>query len=197
MRDQPAIRSASPEEADATVSCLVAAFLTDPIARFAWHSPHAHLDGMARTAHAFGGGAFGAGTAFVDESFCGAALWLPPGIHPDGEALDRAFRETASPDTLDDLLGTFDEMDRWHPEQPHWYLPLVGVEPHAQGRGLGAALMRHAVAQADAAGLPAYLESSNPRNISLYLRHGFEVLGEIQVGAGPVVTPMIRSPRGG
>ena len=28
----------------------------------------------------------------------------------------------------------------------------------------------------------AYLESSNPRNIPLYERHGFEALGEIQVG---------------
>jgi hypothetical protein len=41
----------------------------------------------------------------------------------------------------------------------------------------------------------AYLESSNPRNIPLYQRHGFEAMGEIQVGAAPVVTPMIREPR--
>jgi hypothetical protein len=39
------------------------------------------------------------------------------------------------------------------------------------------------------------LESSNPKNISLYLRHGFEVIGEIQVGSSPVVTPMIRNPQ--
>ena len=44
-------------------------------------------------------------------------------------------------------------------------------------------------------GALAYLESSNPRNISLYERHGFEVMGEIQVGAGPLMTPMLRQPR--
>ena len=49
--------------------------------------------------------------------------------------------------------------------------------------------------RADAAGLPAYLESSNPRNISLYERHGFEIMGRIQVGDGPLVTPMLRPPR--
>ena len=55
--------------------------------------------------------------------------------------------------------------------------------------------MSHAVARSDKDGLPAYLESSNPKNISLYERHGFEVMGKIQVGAGPLVTPMLRRPR--
>jgi len=74
-------------------------------------------------------------------------------------------------------------------------LPLVGVDPIAQGRGYGALLMRHAAHRFDAEGVPAYLESSNPRNISLYLRHGFEILGTIQVGDSPTVTPMLRRPR--
>jgi ribosomal protein S18 acetylase RimI-like enzyme len=72
---------------------------------------------------------------------------------------------------------------------------MIGVEPHAQGRGLGAELMGHAQARCDRDGALAYLESSNPRNISLYLRHGFEILGEIRVGAAPPVTPMLRRPQ--
>ena len=113
----------------------------------------------------------------------------------DGGAVENVFRETAQSEHLDDLLATFEKMDEWHPDEEHWYLPIVGVEPNAQGRGLGGALMRHATARADAQGVPAYLESSNPRNISLYERHGFEVMGEIQIGAGPLVTPMLRRPR--
>ena len=127
--------------------------------------------------------------------FCGAALWLPPGVHPDDEALKKVFRDTAKHEHLDDLLATFEKMDEWNPDEPHWYLPLVGVEPNAQGRGLGGALMRHAVARCDQEDAVAYLESSNPRNISLYERHGFEVMGEIQVGLAPPVTPMLRQPR--
>ncbi len=96
---------------------------------------------------------------------------------------------------MDDLLGTFEKMEQWHPEEPHWYLPIIGVEPNAQGKGLGAELMRHAVVRCDQERALAYLESSNPRNISLYLRHGFEVMGEIRVGAGPLVTLMLRRPR--
>jgi ribosomal protein S18 acetylase RimI-like enzyme len=98
----------------------------------------------------------------------------------------------AKPEHLDDLLATFEKMEQGHPEEPHWYLPLIGVEPNAQANGLGAELMRHAVTRCDQKGALAYLESSNPRNISLYLRHGFAVMGEIRIGAAPVVTPMLR-----
>jgi hypothetical protein len=41
----------------------------------------------------------------------------------------------------------------------------------------------------------AYLESSNPKNIPLYERHGFELLGTIQVGTSPPIFPMLRTPR--
>ena len=142
------IRSATPDETAETIGCIVAAFLTDPLGRFAWPSPHQYLTGMALVARAFGGASFEQGTADVTANFCGAALWLPPGVHPDGEAVEQAFRDTAEPAHLDDLLGTFEKMDEWHPEERHWYLPLVGVEPNAQGRGLGGALMRHATARA-------------------------------------------------
>jgi len=189
------IRSARQDEMSQTVACIVAAFITDPIGRFAWPSPHQYLEGMALAARAFAGASFEHGTADVTADFCGAGLWLPPGVHPESEALEKVFRDTAKSEHLDDLLATFEKMDEWHPEESHWHLPLVGVEPNAQGRGLGGALMRHATARADEDGMLAYLESSNPRNISLYERHGFEVMGKIQIGAGPLVTPMLRRPR--
>jgi hypothetical protein len=59
--------------------------------------------------------------------------------------------------------------------------------------GFGGALMKEALVLIDEQGLPSYLESSNPRNISLYERHGFEVMGTIQFGTSPVITPMIRT----
>lgn len=189
------IRSASASEMPQAVSTVVAAFVTDPIARFALVTPHDYLLGMPRQVRAFAGGSFEHGTADVSTNFAGVALWLPPGVHPDGAALEREFRDTAETAHLDDLLATFEQMDRWHPEEPHWYLPMIGVEPNAQGSGVGGALMRQGVARCDRERAVAYLESSNPQNISLYQRHGFEVMGQIQVGVGPVVTPMLRHPR--
>ncbi|HVP28053.1 MAG TPA: N-acetyltransferase [Myxococcota bacterium] len=189
------VRSATLDEMPETVACIVAAFITDPLARFAAPSPHDYLRATPLVTREFAGASFEQGTAYVSADFCGAALWLPPGVHPNDEGLERVFRQYAKPEHLDDLLATFEIMGESHPDEPHWYLPMIGVEPNAQNRGLGWALMRHALARCDQEGLPAYLESSNPRNISLYERHGFEVMGQIQVGAGPVVTPMLRQPR--
>lgn len=85
--------------------------------------------------------------------------------------------------------------DSYHPEEPHWYLPLLGVDPLHHGKGLGSALMKHALAVCDQDNKFVYLESSNPKNIPLYERHGFEVLGTIQVSASPPIFPMLRKPR--
>ena len=58
----------------------------------------------------------------------------------------------------------------------------MGVDPSQQGKGFGSALLHHALIQCDCDSKLAYLESSNPKNIPLYQRHGFELLGTIQAG---------------
>jgi GNAT superfamily N-acetyltransferase len=189
------IRSATSEEMPRAVAAIVAAFLTDPPARFAWPSPHDYLMAMPVATREFAGTCFEHGTAYVTDDFCGAALWLPPGVQPDGEALERVFRDTAKREHLDDLLATFEKMDQSHPREAHWYLPQIGVEPNAQGRGLGTELMNHALARCDRERALAYLEASKPGNVPFYQRHGFEVIGQIQIGAAPPVTPMLRGPR--
>jgi GNAT superfamily N-acetyltransferase len=87
-------------------------------------------------------------------------------------------------------------MGRYRPQEPHWYLPFIGVEPSRQGRGLGGALLRSALARVDSEGLPAYLESTNPRYRPLHERHGFEAIGEIRIGTCPSIVPMLRRARG-
>jgi len=82
-----------------------------------------------------------------------------------------------------------------HPAEPHWYLAVLGVRREARGPGLGSALLTPGLARADVEGLPCYLESSNPRNVSLYERHGFEVTAEHWLPDGPVLTYMWRPAR--
>lgn len=121
-----------------------------------------------------------------------APCGCPPGVEPDEESLMRLLDENAPHDIKDDMPGIFEQMEKFHPTEPHWYLPLIGVDPVYQGAGLGSALMTEALKAVDRDGLIAYLESSNPRNISLYEHHGFEVIGEIQSGSSPVLRPMLR-----
>jgi GNAT superfamily N-acetyltransferase len=86
-------------------------------------------------------------------------------------------------------------MGAFHPTEPVWYLPLIGVEPEEQGRGYGAAMLRDILWLCDRDAVPAYLESSNSANLTLYRRHGFEQTGVIQAGSSPEMYPMIRRPR--
>ncbi|MGW0433875.1 GNAT family N-acetyltransferase [Micromonospora sp. NPDC003197] len=82
-----------------------------------------------------------------------------------------------------------------HPRaEPHWYLQQMVVVPQFRGRGLGGAMLRHQLARADAAGVPTYLEASNPRNRALYERYGFRPLGDpiALPDNGPHLQPMWR-----
>ena len=75
---------------------------------------------------------------------------------------------------------------------------MLGVVPAAQGTGTGGPLLQPVLDRCDAEGLPAYLESSNPRNWSFYARHGFVGGTPLDLPAGcPVVLPMRRAPRQG
>jgi ribosomal protein S18 acetylase RimI-like enzyme len=187
------IRTATKADAAAATSVLVLAFAADPMTRWSWPAAEAYLAHFPAAVRAFGGQAFDHGGAHLAEG--GAALWLPPGSGPDEEALGSLLERTAPARIRGDIAVILQGMGRYHPSEPHWYLPLIGVDPARQGRGVGSALMRHALAACDRDRLPAYLESSNPANIPLYERHGFERLGAIQSGESPTVVPMLRRPR--
>ncbi len=96
---------------------------------------------------------------------------------------------------MDERRGFSEQQAALHPEEPHWYLPLIGVDPAYQGRGLGSALLSHALALVDADKLPAYLEATTLDSRRLYERHGFEVVGEIQSGSSPTMYAMYRKAR--
>jgi ribosomal protein S18 acetylase RimI-like enzyme len=191
----PSVRPSSSAEISRVIDAIVLAFAADPIARWAWPEPHQYLSNMPDMARAFGGGAFRSNSAHRTDDYAGAALWLPPGVAPDDEALGAIIGRSLDEAMARDVGAMFEAMAKYHPQEPHWYLPLIGVDPAHQGKGYGAALLAPALAECDRSSTLAYLESTNPRNVSLYRRHGFEVLGTIQVGSSPPMTPMLRRPR--
>ena len=188
------VRRATELDQQAVIDVITLAFSTDPMARWAYPSPATYLAAMPPTVRAFGGNGFAHGTVHVVDGGAAAAMWLPPGVHPDTERLSALSEQHAPLERLRDMMRVFEQMDEYHPSEPFWYLPLIGVDPASQGRGYGSALLRYALEQCDRDGLPAYLESSNPRNIPLYARHGFAILGSIQAGSSPAIVPMLRRP---
>ena len=192
MRAQP-LSIASESEKERAVDTLVLAFTADPLMRWLYPDARQYLAHFPEFIAAFGGNAFAAQTAWSLDDCSAVALWLPAGTQQDADAITSVVAETVSPEKLEDILLVGLQVDEAHPEFAHWYLPFFGVDSALQGNGLGGALMKHCLGILDASGLPAYLETSNPRNIPFYERHGFEVTGEAQAGACPPVTFMLRA----
>jgi ribosomal protein S18 acetylase RimI-like enzyme len=143
---------------------------------------------------AFGGKAFEYNSAHFIGSYYGVALWLPPNVFPDVEEMISLLQSSGSEDAKRDGLEVFEKMSSYHPDQPHYYLPLLGVDPFHHGKGIGSILLQHAIVMFDLDNKFAYLESSNPKSIPFYKRHGFELLGTIQVKTSPPIFPMLRTP---
>jgi ribosomal protein S18 acetylase RimI-like enzyme len=189
------VRSATERDQQSVIDVITLAFSADPMARWAYPDAATYMAAMPAMARAFGGNGFPLGTVHIVDGGAAAAMWLPPGVHPDSERLTALTDQHCPRERLADMARVFDQMAGYHPPDPCWYLPLIGVDPACQGRGYGSALLRYALEQCDRDRLPAYLESSNPRNIPLYERHGFETIGSIQAGSSPTVVPMLRHPR--
>ena len=191
----PTVKIAAASEQAAVTDVVVLAFSTDPMARWSWPNPHQYLANFPRLVKAFGENAFTHGSAYYIEGYLGAALWLPPGVPTDEAALMNLAQDSIDRELQGDILAIFEQMGRYHPTEPHWFLPLIAVDPAQQGKGYGSALLQPVLTRCDREKKLAYLESSNPRNIPLYERYGFEVMGAIQAGTSPTLVPMLRKPR--
>lgn len=128
----------------------------------------------------------------------GVADWHPP-VAPDGVRI-RTVRQI--PRTLRALqlrnlpavARTLRRFRQFTPPFPHWHLAQIGVG--APSLGVGSQLLEYRLAEVDASGLPAYLESTSPSSRRLYERHGFRSLGTIALDSDVQVTPMLRPAHG-
>lgn len=189
---------AKPEQCDALARALARSFHDDPVTTWVFEDAEARpgyssaffgilLRRMAR--HEL---------TWTTEDEAGAAIWAPPGKWRESPLdLVRMARATMAglrPGVLT-KLSEMGRIERKHPSEPHLYLACLGVDAGRQGEGLGTALLAPGLARCDELGLPAYLESSNPRNVPLYERHGFEVTEETSLRDGPPIWLMWRERR--
>lgn len=170
------------------------AFAADPYVRWLLPDPYAYLESNREYVRLSSGPTFDHGSAHVIGDFLGAALWLPPGATVDSGPLQALNDRYCDAAVLPDFLRLLEESGAFRPATPHWYLTLIAVDPARRGQGFGSALLAHGLRMCDRDGLPAYLESTNRANLTLYTRFGFELLAELQVGNSPRRHPMLRRP---
>ena len=177
---------------DRTIATITIAFSNDPVARWVLPDPSRYLAYFPQFIRAFGGAALENGTADSIDDCGGVALWLGPGVDADEETMGALAAEAVPAAEQDSVFAFLGQMGEFHPTEPHWYLPLIGVDATRHGRGYGSALLRHALERCDRDRLPAYLEATSARSKALYERHGFEELGVIQANDSPPLWPMLR-----
>ena len=195
MKPAKVVTVASDADVDHAIATLVLAFGTDPVARWIYDDADHYLRHTPRLFRTLGTSSFAAGAAQRTTDGLGVALWLPPGVHGEDEPLEAIITETVAGEKRADVGAAFERTEQYRPTEAHWYLSLIGVEALHRNKGCGAALLEHGLLQCDREHRAAYLWSSNPQNISLYARHGFELIGTIQVGSSPPIFPMLRHAR--
>ena len=85
-------------------------------------------------------------------------------------------------------MAMMEAMEENHPREQHFYLTFVAVSAEYRGVGLGSRILKATLKQIDAAGMAAYVESSNPKNATFYERGGFVARKDIApVGAPPLI----------
>ncbi len=142
--------------------------------------------------------------AGVDAPEAAVALWTAPlgTSSPDNDTLRNAQTEAhfaTFAAQLGDriaLTGKLSESMRIHrPEEPHWYLGILGTHPDHQNQGVGSAVLQTMLAKTDRLGIGTFLESSNPKNYGFYQRHGYTSVDELTVEDSPPLLGFWRAAR--
>ncbi|MFE7169879.1 GNAT family N-acetyltransferase [Streptomyces sp. NPDC057616] len=201
MRTQRAFpaRSATPADVDAIVDTLTTAFFRDPLWGPAFPDEQRRAVQAAAMWRQCVTSALRYPWTLVTPGVEAAAVWIPPGgteLTPQEEdGLGALLTTAAGPDVAKSILEIYDQLDAAHPDEPCFYLSLLGVHDDHRGKGLGMGLLAECLARVDALGAPAYLESSNPANIDRYQSVGFAPRDTITIATGHVVTTMWRPAR--
>lgn len=185
-RNAFAPRKAARADLDDLAALLTDAFMDDPVLHWTLREGSAYPAALRRYFDfALAEQCVPSDQMWLSGDGCATAIWLPPAdLHvletPPREMLRLIprFLPILGVSRLFRAKSLAMVMDAEHPHEPHWYLYFLGVASHAQGRGLGSAMMEATLPMVDAERLPAYLDNSNPRNIPLYERYGFRVVSE-------------------
>jgi len=176
-------RFATPADAEAITRTVALAFADDPV----WSVALTGFDDRLAFWRYWVDGAlrFGLSTMIEgdDGEVAAVALWISPGEHDMAESalaeLEGLVRRELPPESVTHMLELWDRFDANHPtDPPHGYLNFLATHPDHRGAGIAQRLLAEALTRFDAAGIPTYLESTNPVNDHRYVRAGYTRLGD-------------------
>ncbi len=184
--------------ADAVSEMLADAFHEDPMQRWLFPVERRRRDRLSRyfrldIRHRLNDRS----VAHLADGGVGVAFWHSPGTWAPSVGAQLAIapallsvarhHPVAAPMLLREVMAA-------HPTVEHWYLSHLAVAPGRQGSGLGRALVRAGLSRADATGVGAYLETTNPDNLAFYRSLGFDLRETIEMKGAPEVWLLWRPP---
>jgi len=195
-------RTAVAADVEAVTETIALAFLDDPVWGPALRAPGGGGEHLRAFWRFFVEGAIPHGAVSLrvgpEGEAATVAVWLPPGVaeltDEQSADVDALMARTLTPAGFAAYQRLWELFDASHPhDRPHMYLSLLATHPGHRGRGIGQDLLSENLRAFDAAGLPAYLESTNPANDHRYRRAGFRPVGSFRSPIdGAVVTTMWR-----
>jgi len=192
-------RVATPADVDSIVETLTTAFFDDPLWGPAFPDKQHRAEQAAAMWRLYVTSAQRYPWTLVTPGVEAAALWIPPGgfeLTPEEQnGLDGLLVDTAGAEAAAAILRIYDQLEAAKPDEPCFFLTLLGTHDDHRGKGLGMGLLAESLRRIDALGAPAYLESSNPANLRRYESVGFTARDRLTTATGHVVTTMWRAPR--
>lgn len=199
MKRAPSIRKAELVDRANVVITLTAAFKDDAIIRYQFTDDATY---EAR-AGAFFGHYFDVrlegGEILVADDIAGAAMWNPPGGNRLGaDHVEQHWERNVVPALAPEEVARYNAfkkvLDAMTPDEPHWYLGLLGTRPDRQRTGLARSLLEPMLTRADEETMPVFLETGMPGNVEFYKRFAFETIAMDTVPGGLTVWGMVRRP---
>ena len=189
-----------------SVETLTRAFGEDPLVKFISPSVQNRESWLRSGMTLFYELSHRTGKVHTTENHEGVLCVIPPGSYPfSRKATYSSFARSSATlpfcslcplPHLRDFLKLLRFYEKKHIDGPHWYILLIGVDPAQQKKGFSRELLQPILEQADKDQLPCYLENSNPKNLVIYQKFGFEVIEEAHfTPKSPPLWLMIRSPK--
>ncbi|WP_345787362.1 GNAT family N-acetyltransferase, partial [Acinetobacter baumannii] len=191
---KPTVRLATRDDVPRAVRTLAAAFADYPATRHTV-DPDRHIERVTELQELFlTRVGLDIGKVWVADDGAAVAVWTTPESVEAGAVFaeigprmaELSGSRLAAQQQMEGLLAPH------RPKEPAWFLATVGVSPDHQGKGLGSAVVLPGVEAAERAGVPAFLETSAPRNLPFYERLGFTVTADVEVPEGPRTWCMTR-----
>lgn len=178
--------------ADHALAVMMRAFCADPPTRWMFPDRQEYLTHFAQFVRLYAFGAFEEGSVHGIDGAAACSMWLAPESHSNDEEIIELLKRCIPEVRQSEVFDLIAEMNAYRLNEPHWFLPLIGVDPVR--RGYGSALMAHMLARCDTERLRSYLDNTNEANLPFYERLGFRKLGVVRVSSCPPVYPMVRDP---